>query len=206
MKEEIYRVYKSHTRTDGSTDRPSLEKTPFEAVIWFTKRHGYHLIPKLFLIGGLPFIVMYGMRLLPGLLDGVVHVDSTVPAMVTPPVQVLPHPSVADFVTETVDTAALMACRESSEAKDAELSAVREEMAAVRAESEDIARKLTELEARRASDYEITGLFPWGVITKDNRRRYVGDFVLIDGVEQRITAVDVVRAAVRFESGRIIVF
>ena len=57
MSEDIFRVYKSHATDGAESDRPELDRTAFEAVQWFLRKHGWHLIPKAVIIFSLPFIV-----------------------------------------------------------------------------------------------------------------------------------------------------
>jgi hypothetical protein len=68
MSADIFRVYQSHASGMESSDRPSLRMNGIEGLIWFFRRHAWHLIPKLVGILSLPFIlsgaVMYGPKLL----------------------------------------------------------------------------------------------------------------------------------------------
>jgi hypothetical protein len=70
MSTEIYGVYKSHASDVVESDRPDLGKTKWEAVKWFTGKHGWHLIPKIVFAVSLPFLVMYTIIALPSILVG----------------------------------------------------------------------------------------------------------------------------------------
>jgi hypothetical protein len=64
MSGDIYRVYKSHDAGVEASDRPSLKMRPLEGVLWFARRHAWHLIPKAVVTLGIPFV---GVPLLFGL-------------------------------------------------------------------------------------------------------------------------------------------
>ena len=62
MSPEIFSVYKSHDAGMEESDRPSLNLTKWESIKWFLGRHGWHLIPKFFLVMAFPFVVAYVFR------------------------------------------------------------------------------------------------------------------------------------------------
>jgi hypothetical protein len=68
MSTDIFRVYQSHDSGVESSDRPSLKMTPLGGVVWFARRHAWHLVPKLGLIASIPFVGMFVLMSLPGLL------------------------------------------------------------------------------------------------------------------------------------------
>jgi len=71
MKESVFRVYQtfSHGKEGSSAvvtgDRPSLNRTPLEAIWWFTRKHGYHLIPKGIFVILFPFMIFFAFTKLP---------------------------------------------------------------------------------------------------------------------------------------------
>lgn len=51
----IFRLYRSHTKSDTASDRPSMQLTRIGSLIWFTRRHAWHLILKAAVL----FFVLY---------------------------------------------------------------------------------------------------------------------------------------------------
>ena len=68
MGTDIFRVYQSHDAGVEALDRPSLKMSPFEGVLWFARKHGWHLLPKFGVIVSLPFVAMFVLGSLPGFL------------------------------------------------------------------------------------------------------------------------------------------
>lgn len=61
MSEDIFRVYKSHDAGVEASDRPQLKMSALEGVVWFARRHAWHLVPKaacvpLLLFVGVPMV------------------------------------------------------------------------------------------------------------------------------------------------------
>ena len=69
MTADIYRVYKSHDAGLEESDRPSVKRTPLEGVLWFAKRHGWHLVPKFVGILSIPILLPMVLFSLPGLIS-----------------------------------------------------------------------------------------------------------------------------------------
>jgi hypothetical protein len=63
---DIFGVYESHSLSNVAGDRPSLSMRKLESIIWFFKKHGYHLVPKfLALVVGLPLLFYFVLFVLP---------------------------------------------------------------------------------------------------------------------------------------------
>ena len=69
MSSDIYRVYRSasHGSVSESLDRPSLEMQWWEGLLWFSRRHMWHLLPKMGLIVSIPFLFLWLTFSLPDL-------------------------------------------------------------------------------------------------------------------------------------------
>jgi hypothetical protein len=65
MSADIYRVYQSHDPGMEASDRPSLKRSPLEGILWFARRHAWHLIPKIAAIVSIPFLGMWMIMVLP---------------------------------------------------------------------------------------------------------------------------------------------
>ena len=70
MLPEVFRVYQSHDAGFESSDRPSLKMNGLEGSLWFFRRHGWHLVPKMVVLLSLPFIVWKLFVFVPGVLMG----------------------------------------------------------------------------------------------------------------------------------------
>jgi len=68
MSSEIFKVYQSHDSGVESSDRPSLKMSPLEGMIWFARRHAWHLVPKFVCVIALPFVVGGAVMSMPQLL------------------------------------------------------------------------------------------------------------------------------------------
>lgn len=58
MSEDIFRVYKSHDAGVEESDRPQLKMSRLEGVLWFARRHAWHLVPKALCVPVLIFVVI----------------------------------------------------------------------------------------------------------------------------------------------------
>jgi len=76
MSDSIFRCYASHA-SGIAADRPPLNRTPWEGIVWFTRKHGWHLIPKFVFAVSLPFVVMYTVIALPAVLMAAVESGGT---------------------------------------------------------------------------------------------------------------------------------
>jgi len=61
MRQDVFACYNSHTLSDVTSDRPSLNLSKVGALMWLVKKHGWHLILKLIIA---VFVVVWGLKLL----------------------------------------------------------------------------------------------------------------------------------------------
>ena len=62
----IYRLYKSHMLSNGEqTDRPSLKLSRIGAILWFTRKHAWHLGLKAFCVVGVMGTIYYVLAYAP---------------------------------------------------------------------------------------------------------------------------------------------
>lgn len=186
MKEDVFACYNSHTLSDVQSDRPSLKLSKIGAVMWFVKKHGWHLGLKLLIA---VFLLYWGLNLVtqaPGILtkaltsnlaQGIAPAPekTTVPKLEPPSPPMIPGIPDAP-VTPPVPISPHVGCGDPHCTHDHSLPVL----------------KMNE---------KITAVFPAGVIT-DNGRRRIGQPVSIDGIEEVIKSTNVRQGVVTFESGK----
>ena len=70
LRPEIYKLYKSHTMSDGqSVDRPDLHLSRFGSIIWFCKRHFWHIALKIGAVFMAFYLVWYFATNAPGIIS-----------------------------------------------------------------------------------------------------------------------------------------
>jgi hypothetical protein len=192
MSEEIYRVYKSHTKSNESSDRPSLDMSPIEALVWFARRHAWHLVPK---IGGVvvsPFVIYGIMSGAPSVLSAAVvkpKVESTQKTeqknevSVTQEKQVEAVPSLSSSVVSPV----------ASPSPVPGSSVPGTGIFGIGGKSEPLVT-------------EIVALYPDGVLLSNGKKYRVGETFIFEGQEEILRCVNVVCGKVCFESGKIVTF
>lgn len=199
MRTDIFRSYQTHTGGEVTSDRPEVERTPFEAVLWFSRRHALHLVPKAAFILGLPFIVLYGMDVIPTILMEATKQKSTAEITVT---ESETGVAVVDKVkTPEIDCKSLI---------DSAVAQVKKDFNVIRGRSEvekaELAEKLRQSEQLRTQDSEIVGIFSHGIIVKNGKIRRKGDTVFMNGKDEILDSIDVPRGSIKFASGKIVTF
>jgi len=56
MSPDVFRVYQSHAAGMESSDRPSLKMSPVQGLLWFGRRHAWHLVPKIACVISIPYV------------------------------------------------------------------------------------------------------------------------------------------------------
>ena len=205
MTPEIFACYQSHTLSDVTSDRPSLNLTRLGAIAWLLKKHGWHLgakgvIAVLSVIAG--FNVLTKM---PGIFSSAVsnsfaksqavttsplsdtQVNVTTPQMSSPlmsgnPIYNNGLPSVPSVHVHGPDC--------NHDVPLIPLSCAHDGC------SHDHATP-----SKPRKDERITAVFAAGVITDQGRRR-IGQTLMIDGVEETLEATTVRNGVVLFKSGK----
>ena len=190
MTQDVFGCYSSHTLSDVTSDRPSLNLTRFGAILWITKKHAWHLSLKVIIASFVFFIAVNFFMKMPGVVTksltkslvsnklSPVPEKTTVPDMTMlstapvvpgiPPSQIIPPAPIGHGCNDpncTIDHSATVSVMKPNE--------------------------------------KITAIFPLGVIT-DNGRRKIGQPVSIDGTEEVIKVINVRQGSVTFESGKIV--
>jgi hypothetical protein len=187
MSEEVYRVYKSHTKSEESSDRPSLDMSPIEGLVWFARRHAWHLLPKLVGIVSLPFLVYMSVDGFPSFLSAAVvkpekvseSLSSEKPVSVPSPVPVSP------LVPDTQ---------------------LQKEKAILEQKLIDAENKLRQVELVRSEELSIVMLYPDGILLRNGKKYKVGETLMIEGKEETLECVNVDCGIVRFLSGKTVTF
>jgi hypothetical protein len=177
MSEEIYRVYKSHTKSNESSDRPSLDMSPIEGLIWFSRRHWWHLLPKLGGVVSLPFIIVWMMHGIPSLLSA---------AVVKPQLE---------------STTKLPKEPSGPKVKSIEVS---EPLPIV--SEKPVERGVLGFGGIVEPENEIVMLYPDGVLLRNGKKYKIGETFILEGKEETLKCVSVRCGKVCFESGKTITF
>lgn len=186
MRQDVFSCYNSHTMSDISSDRPSLNLSKMGAVWWITKKHAWHLFLKTVIA---VFLVFWGISLFkqfPVIMTKALSKSLTPSKLVpdsektTVPEVPPPSPAVVPGNRPMTMTAVVPvtghSCGNPNCTEDHSLPVLK-------------------------SNEKITAVFPLGVIT-DNGRRRVGQPVSLDGVEEIIKSINVRQGVVSFESGK----
>lgn len=197
MTDEIFRVYKSHTMSDDTSDRPSLKMTPFESAIWFARRHAWHIVPKVGVLACGIGVLLYGPDVVQaGLKKGlkndkkaetnVTVTETTKPATqsdVVSAVKIVPDPqTVAD----------LEQCRKTTRDYEARIKELEDSKAAA--------------DAQAAASAAIVGMYENGVITAKGDRVNVGNPIQYGGNCRCLISVDVAKSTIELDGKEIVVF
>jgi hypothetical protein len=187
MSQEIYKVYKSHTKSNESSDRPSLDMSPIEGLIWFARRHWWHLVPKLAGVVSLPFLIVWMMHGIPSMLSAAIVKPNVEPA------------GKLQKVGETV-----------TEKKTPEKKADGGETPSpVLENSVTPVYKSKPFGIPVASAKEVTEivmLYPDGVLLRNGKKYKVGETFLLGDKEEILECVNVRCGIARFVSGKIVTF
>jgi hypothetical protein len=184
MSEEIYRVYKSHTKSDESSDRPSLDMSPIEGLIWFARRHAWHLVPKTVLAVSLPFIGIALLDIIPSLLTAAtVQKPTTEQAAAKPsPAASVPVPLVSS--PQPVSDVTLQKSDSDFEQNLFDLG------------------KSKFSESGKSDDSVIVAIFSDGILLRNGKKYKVGERFTFEGKEETLKCVNIRCGFIRFESGK----
>ena len=191
MKQEVYACYSSHTMSDITSDRPSLNLTKWGAIWWFTKKHAWHLGLKVIVAG---FLLFWGL-----------HLIKQFPVIITSALSKSLMP--ANFVpssTKTTNPSMLMRSPAPPVIPGIPPSQIVQPMPISHGCTDpnctiDHSQPIP-IPVMKPNE-KITAIFPVGVIT-DNGRRKIGQPVSIDGEEEIIKTINVRQGSVLFESGK----
>ena len=194
MSPDIFSVYKSHDAGVEESDRPSLKMTPVEGLLWFARRHGWHLAPKILGVILLPYILLKVLLGLPMFLMNAAAGEKTPTAEVAPPAVVknieIPDPPKAIPPGPTKTDSSIR----STTPPAAPLATRKEEPVPVRPEP---------LPAKRA---KLVMLFNGGVILDDGSKIKIGEKIDYDGKTETLADACAICGVIVFESGKRIRF
>jgi len=203
MLHEVFACYQSHTLSDVTSDRPSLNLSRFGAIKWLAKRHGWHLSIKLFAAIVIAYTGISVLFQMPTILsNGVAAGLGNAGAAVTSPLTdqsdnvTIPRmsPSIPDHAPPVYSSTTPMYSRQYPGGQPP-VSAV------VGGCNDPHCTGDHGAPAKPQKDEKITAVFAQGVIT-DNGRRRIGQPVMIDGEQQVIKGLNVRDGVVLFESGK----
>jgi hypothetical protein len=187
MSEEIYRVYKSHTKSEESSDRPSLDMSPIEGLIWFARKHAWHLVPKLGAIASIPFVFYAVMNGLPSLLSGAV-----VKPKVESPVALQKTESLSVEKPTRSEVPEPLPMKTPSPVSPPPPSPSGSILGFGNDKPEPVS--------------EIVMLFPNGVLLSNGKKYKIGETLTIEGKEETLKCVNVSCGIVGFVSGKTVTF
>jgi hypothetical protein len=214
MSSDIYRVYQSHDAGAESSDRPSLKMNALEGICWFARRHAWHLIPKLGVILSIPFVGMFVLMGLPGLLasampggkpeDSVEHVEVVRDESkesrvgkgsgVGKPVNNNMSAPVPGVVSSSVDRAAISAGDVTGSGIEVP-SGIGES-----ARAASIIDEPKKLEPKK--ELKIVMLYQKGVMLNDGSKVTIGETLDIDGSTEVLSVACPTCGVIGFESGK----
>jgi hypothetical protein len=185
MSDDIYRVYKSHDAGVEESDRPQLKMSPLEGIVWFARRHAWHLVPKFIGILAIPIVGVPMLFRLPTMLAGSVMQGNETKKDDKPAVV-----GKQDVLTESV--------RENVR---------KAEVAALPDHQETVAEVKPEVAAPRMAEPEkksvkIVILFEEGVVLDDGQKISVGETFLYENAKETLVCVSVECGIVGFRSGK----
>jgi zona occludens toxin (predicted ATPase) len=197
MTQEIFDCYQSHTLSDVTSDRPSLNLSRLGSLLWLAKKHAWHLSLKLVVFVLLMYWGLYIITQLPSIMAKSAGVSAVKSSDVTAPVSsenvsipkmspTVPLPALPPVFNPANNLHMLpngmppmpeiSSCGTPGCTHDHSLPPLKK-------------------------DEKITAVFMQGVIT-DNGRRRIGQPVMIDGVEETIQSTNVRNGVVMFASGK----
>ena len=188
MTQEVFACYSSHTLSDVSSDRPSLNLSRRGAILWFTKKHGWHLILKLIAAVFIVLFALHFFKQMPLIITRTLSSTLT-PAKMSPAPEktTVPKMSPAPPVVPGIPPSQIIppapighGCNDPNCTIDHSVPV-----------------------PLMKPNEKITAVFPLGVIT-DNGRRKIGQPVSIDGTEEIIKTINVRQGVVVFESGKMV--
>ena len=157
-----------------------------EGLIWFFRRHAWHLLPKLGCVVSLPFIVVWIMHGIPSLLSAAV-----VKPKVEPPA-LLQKQNSSDVVSKTRSI-------EESQA----LPAISPVTTPEKSVSET---GILGFGGRVESENEIVMIYQDGILLRNGKKHKIGETFIVEGKEETLECVNVGCGIVRFVSGKTVTF
>jgi len=204
MTADIFRAYKSasHGSLDESGDRPSLGMNWYEGLMWFARKHAWHLVPKFSIIFAIPFIGWWLLMSIPTILA-----SAAVGSKQVEQVEVFEDESRRE---EGVIT---MGGRSGVTSPVLDARAIRQpEVQSVGADFGAVARVEGSLSGgmdRRVEskkEVKIVMLHQRGVVLDDGRKIAIGETLDYGGAEETLAVACAICGVIVFESGKRIRF
>ena len=189
MTADIYRVYKSHDAGVEESDRPSLQMTPFEAIIWFGKKHAWHLVPKFVGILSLPFLVGGLLMWLPTFLSSSLFgssVATKTEAISKESEVVVGSPDRPSLLAVDIPPTVAAVAQQSSRVLPTEVPKVTKE---------EILKPILR-------SMKVVMLYQKGVMLDDGRKVSVGESFVYEGETETLSVACAVCGVMAFESGK----
>jgi hypothetical protein len=194
MTSDIFRVYKSHDAGVEESDRPQLKMSPLEALLWFTRRHGWHLIPKvacvpLLLFVGVPMLFSVPDVLAKGMMKDVEGKEKQTTAAIKKQ-----NGQIGQSDSRSIGSVGTSA--------ESEIPGNGEETVRGSRHSEEVGEAWKTTGIVKAVNVKIVMLFEGGVMLDDGRKIAVADVFEYEGRTETLLDVNVGAGIVVFESGR----
>lgn len=180
MTKDIFRAYQSHDAGVEASDRPELRMTPWEGLLWFGRRHAWHLCPKLGCIALLPYGGMY--LLMAAASGGSAPMEK------------------AAVVKKESERAPASAGE--SKQKPVERPVVKENLPAKSAIAASAALPSVSFVKSVVKEKKIVMLYQEGVMCDDGSKVSVGEAFDYEGKKETIACVNAARGIVGFQSGK----
>ena len=206
MTADIFRVYRSHDTAEAS-DRPSLKMTKWRGLLWFLRRHGWHLLPKMAGILLLPYVASKVLFAIPDILMNA--------AMATgePDVSSKPNvPAVVEMVEDVPEVVKPLVKVEKSERIVVENTAKAvPEATKPPVKMEQTERMITESTAETvpvvtktapALSKKVVMLYQNGVILNDGSKITIGEAFTYEGASETLACACAICGVIVFESGK----
>jgi adenosyl cobinamide kinase/adenosyl cobinamide phosphate guanylyltransferase len=190
MSADIFKVYKSHDSGLEESDRPSLKMSPLDGVLWFARRHGWHLGLK----AGALFVVVFGgislLFRLPTILGDSVNLGAGIERAVG---HLSPQPAVVSKVSGAV----------SHETVSEVVSRVPVHSSVSEHDVDDVLSvSVPAVLPVPVKPKKIVMLFMKGVMFDDGTKIMVGETFDYEGVSETLSVSCPVCGVVGFESGK----
>ena len=194
MLQDVFACYNSHTLSDVTSDRPSLNLSKAGALLWLAKKHAWHLSVKLLIAVFVGYWAINIISQFPNILT------NTLIASLKPADTTTTSPASERMEYVTVPNFEPPYPAEDSMPIPPPSFGVDEAIISVVGCGNPECTHDHSLPPLKPNE-KITAVFPLGVIT-DNGRRRIGQPVSIEGTEEIIKNINVRRGVVIFESGK----